>query len=277
MSTVRFCSRTMCLLQWRRWPHGGPPRCSWALLPFQYTADLVPLLFSRRCQPTQSPRSAGPAGPSHPSFRNACGCINSCPGGTWTWRGVNIELARKDCWAWRAYVLVATVAMTWSPQLSLPSVFPRNNDNIYIDFTGAFQDTIQTDFMTQFKMSKGQDASTNRMENIRSSHPLPLLCPRSPCSATPKMTLLRTHLFPCPQGDEVEDVPGEQVSEEQFTDEHGNIITKKVGHLEVLFFFFDLFFLLLVAQHKIGIQSYVAANCEHRNVHSASLHTMIDG
>ncbi|XP_075882083.1 ankyrin-1-like [Nelusetta ayraudi] len=30
------------------------------------------------------------------------------------------------------------------------------------------------------------------------------------------------------QGDEVEDVPGEQVSEEQFTDEHGNIITKKI-------------------------------------------------
>uniref|UniRef100_A0A4W6GA08 Ankyrin-1 n=1 Tax=Lates calcarifer TaxID=8187 RepID=A0A4W6GA08_LATCA len=32
----------------------------------------------------------------------------------------------------------------------------------------------------------------------------------------------------CPQGDEVEDLPGEQVSEEQFTDEHGNIVTKKV-------------------------------------------------
>ncbi|KAM9857975.1 ankyrin-1a [Aulostomus maculatus] len=30
------------------------------------------------------------------------------------------------------------------------------------------------------------------------------------------------------QGDEVEDLPGEQVSEEQFTDEHGNIITKKI-------------------------------------------------
>ncbi|XP_029915623.1 ankyrin-1a isoform X1 [Myripristis murdjan] len=30
------------------------------------------------------------------------------------------------------------------------------------------------------------------------------------------------------QGDEVEDLPGEQVSEEQFTDEHGNIVTKKV-------------------------------------------------
>ncbi|XP_056232095.1 ankyrin-1a isoform X9 [Seriola aureovittata] len=29
------------------------------------------------------------------------------------------------------------------------------------------------------------------------------------------------------QGDEVEDLPGEQVSEEQFTDEHGNIVTKK--------------------------------------------------
>ncbi|KAM9822888.1 ankyrin-1a isoform 2-T2 [Syngnathus typhle] len=30
------------------------------------------------------------------------------------------------------------------------------------------------------------------------------------------------------QGDEAEDLPGEQVSEEQFTDEHGNIITKKI-------------------------------------------------
>ncbi|XP_016307407.1 ankyrin-1-like isoform X2 [Sinocyclocheilus anshuiensis] len=29
------------------------------------------------------------------------------------------------------------------------------------------------------------------------------------------------------QGDEAEDLPGEQVSEEQFTDEHGNIVTKK--------------------------------------------------
>ncbi|XP_076746983.1 ankyrin-1a isoform X2 [Maylandia zebra] len=30
------------------------------------------------------------------------------------------------------------------------------------------------------------------------------------------------------QGDEVEDLPGEQVSEEHFTDEHGNIVTKKI-------------------------------------------------
>lgn len=37
----------------------------------------------------------------------------------------------------------------------------------------------------------------------------------------------------CPQGDEVEDLPGEQVSEEQFTDEHGNIITKKVSHFNM--------------------------------------------
>lgn len=33
----------------------------------------------------------------------------------------------------------------------------------------------------------------------------------------------------CPQGDEVEDLPGEHVTEEQFVDEHGNIVTKKVG------------------------------------------------
>lgn len=39
----------------------------------------------------------------------------------------------------------------------------------------------------------------------------------------------------CPQGDEVEDLPGEQVSEEQFTDEHGNIVTKKVSHLNAVF------------------------------------------
>lgn len=30
------------------------------------------------------------------------------------------------------------------------------------------------------------------------------------------------------KGDEVEDLPGGQVSEEQFTDEHGNIVTKKI-------------------------------------------------
>ncbi|XP_032371727.1 ankyrin-1a isoform X3 [Etheostoma spectabile] len=30
------------------------------------------------------------------------------------------------------------------------------------------------------------------------------------------------------QGDEVEDLPGDHVSEEQFTDEHGNIVTKKI-------------------------------------------------
>lgn len=70
------------------------------------------------------------------------------------------------------------------------------------------------------------------------------------------------------QGDEVEDVPGEQVSEEQFTDEHGNIITKKVSRLKA---FFSFFF-----QHKIGVQFYVATNCEHHNIHSASLKTMIN-
>lgn len=38
-------------------------------------------------------------------------------------------------------------------------------------------------------------------------------------------------MFFSAQGDEAEDLPGEQVSEEQFTDEHGNIVTKKVRHL----------------------------------------------
>uniref|UniRef100_A0A8C2I296 Ankyrin 1, erythrocytic a n=1 Tax=Cyprinus carpio TaxID=7962 RepID=A0A8C2I296_CYPCA len=36
------------------------------------------------------------------------------------------------------------------------------------------------------------------------------------------------------KGDEAEDLPGEQVSEEQFTDEHGNIVTKKVSSLIML-------------------------------------------
>uniref|UniRef100_A0A8D3AZK1 Ankyrin-1 n=1 Tax=Scophthalmus maximus TaxID=52904 RepID=A0A8D3AZK1_SCOMX len=36
------------------------------------------------------------------------------------------------------------------------------------------------------------------------------------------------HRVPELRGDEVEDLPGEQVSEEQFTDEHGNIVTKKI-------------------------------------------------
>ncbi|XP_029018013.1 ankyrin-1a isoform X13 [Betta splendens] len=35
------------------------------------------------------------------------------------------------------------------------------------------------------------------------------------------------------QGDEVEDLTGEQVSEEQFTDEHGNIVTKKPDTVDV--------------------------------------------
>ncbi|XP_039658910.1 ankyrin-1a isoform X12 [Perca fluviatilis] len=35
------------------------------------------------------------------------------------------------------------------------------------------------------------------------------------------------------QGDEVEDLPGDHVSEEQFTDEHGNIVTKKPDTVDV--------------------------------------------
>ncbi|XP_033946883.1 ankyrin-1a isoform X6 [Pseudochaenichthys georgianus] len=35
------------------------------------------------------------------------------------------------------------------------------------------------------------------------------------------------------QGDEAEDLPGEHVSEEQFTDEHGNIVTKKPDSVDV--------------------------------------------
>uniref|UniRef100_A0A673BQ29 Ankyrin-1 n=1 Tax=Sphaeramia orbicularis TaxID=375764 RepID=A0A673BQ29_9TELE len=35
-------------------------------------------------------------------------------------------------------------------------------------------------------------------------------------------------MYFCLQGDDAEDLPGEQVSEEHFTDEHGNIVTKKI-------------------------------------------------
>ncbi|XP_050965645.1 ankyrin-1a isoform X2 [Labeo rohita] len=35
------------------------------------------------------------------------------------------------------------------------------------------------------------------------------------------------------KGDEAEDLPGQQVSEEQFTDEHGNIVTKKPDVVDV--------------------------------------------
>ncbi|XP_076843327.1 ankyrin-1a isoform X5 [Brachyhypopomus gauderio] len=35
------------------------------------------------------------------------------------------------------------------------------------------------------------------------------------------------------KGDEAEDLPGEQVREEQFTDEHGNIVTKKPEIVDV--------------------------------------------
>uniref|UniRef100_A0A7N6FHX1 Ankyrin 1, erythrocytic a n=1 Tax=Anabas testudineus TaxID=64144 RepID=A0A7N6FHX1_ANATE len=43
-----------------------------------------------------------------------------------------------------------------------------------------------------------------------------------------KLSVLMAQILFCPQGDEVEDLPGEHVSEEQFTDEHGNIVTKKI-------------------------------------------------
>uniref|UniRef100_A0A673BL04 Ankyrin 1, erythrocytic a n=1 Tax=Sphaeramia orbicularis TaxID=375764 RepID=A0A673BL04_9TELE len=38
----------------------------------------------------------------------------------------------------------------------------------------------------------------------------------------------RVQMYFCLQGDDAEDLPGEQVSEEHFTDEHGNIVTKKI-------------------------------------------------
>uniref|UniRef100_A0A673BQC8 Ankyrin 1, erythrocytic a n=1 Tax=Sphaeramia orbicularis TaxID=375764 RepID=A0A673BQC8_9TELE len=40
--------------------------------------------------------------------------------------------------------------------------------------------------------------------------------------------LLQVQMYFCLQGDDAEDLPGEQVSEEHFTDEHGNIVTKKI-------------------------------------------------
>ncbi len=51
-----------------------------------------------------------------------------------------------------------------------------------------------------------------------------------------KNPYLRVQMLFRPQGDEVEDLPGEQVSEEQFTDEHGNIVTKKVSHFNMLLY-----------------------------------------
>uniref|UniRef100_A0A7M4FPW3 Ankyrin-1 n=1 Tax=Crocodylus porosus TaxID=8502 RepID=A0A7M4FPW3_CROPO len=48
------------------------------------------------------------------------------------------------------------------------------------------------------------------------------MCP-GPRGSSSCLTLL------CPQGNEVQDIPGEQVTEEQFTDEQGNIVTKKVS------------------------------------------------
>lgn len=63
------------------------------------------------------------------------------------------------------------------------------------------------------------------------------------------MFMVTKKAFLCPQGDEVEDLPGEQVSEEHFTDEHGNIVTKKVSHLNCVleheclcFHFFVMFY-----------------------------------
>lgn len=49
-------------------------------------------------------------------------------------------------------------------------------------------------------------------------------------------------IFVLPQGDEAEDLPGEHVSEEQFTDEHGNIVTKKVSHCNIFVQFSQIVF-----------------------------------
>uniref|UniRef100_A0A3B4XSS9 Ankyrin 1 n=1 Tax=Seriola lalandi dorsalis TaxID=1841481 RepID=A0A3B4XSS9_SERLL len=53
------------------------------------------------------------------------------------------------------------------------------------------------------------------------------------CREVQIVVYLDVQMLFCAQGDEVEDLPGEQVSEEQFTDEHGNIVTKKVCHWHV--------------------------------------------
>lgn len=92
-----------------------------------------------------------------------------------------------------------------------------------------------------------KDTSTNRIENWRrleafSTFHCSVRAVRVPQKNKNDPAVCTAHLFPHLQGDEVEDVPGEQVSEEQFTDEHGNIITKKVSHLEVFFFFYFFFF-----------------------------------
>ncbi len=60
----------------------------------------------------------------------------------------------------------------------------------------------------------------------------------------------------CSQGDEVEDLPGEQVSEEQFTDEHGNIVTKKVSHLGIFF--------MLYSQTRA--QCFIFSLCQHHKL-----------
>uniref|UniRef100_A0A8C0H959 Ankyrin-1 n=1 Tax=Chelonoidis abingdonii TaxID=106734 RepID=A0A8C0H959_CHEAB len=55
---------------------------------------------------------------------------------------------------------------------------------------------------------------------------------RAPCGALapcPPPHCLALFSPPVLQGDQVQDIPGEQVTEEQFTDEQGNVVTKKVS------------------------------------------------
>lgn len=61
--------------------------------------------------------------------------------------------------------------------------------------------------------------------------PLPCCSASSSSSPIPKLLLVDLEFSPFLQlqEDELQNIPGEQVTEEQFTDEQGNIVTKKVG------------------------------------------------
>uniref|UniRef100_A0A452J687 Uncharacterized protein n=1 Tax=Gopherus agassizii TaxID=38772 RepID=A0A452J687_9SAUR len=66
---------------------------------------------------------------------------------------------------------------------------------------------------------RGQEQVLSEHKGLPVGHWLPALPPHCLALFSP----------PVLQGDQVQDIPGEQVTEEQFTDEQGNIVTKKVS------------------------------------------------
>uniref|UniRef100_A0A8C9S2C0 Ankyrin 1 n=1 Tax=Scleropages formosus TaxID=113540 RepID=A0A8C9S2C0_SCLFO len=94
------------------------------------------------------------------------------------------------------------------------------------DRRSAVHARAHTQSHTHFlSLSQGRH-SLRRTEALADKPNIALLHPILLATLPPAFLMLSDIVL---QGDELEDIPGEQVSEEQFTDEHGNIVTKKVS------------------------------------------------